>query len=95
MAITTQEEADRYFEELVAHCISVGGGLERELAEEIERSNLGYWAGYHDRETRMRVEELFQCEHPILGKAKDYDWTQEELLGIGCLLAGITEKPKK
>jgi hypothetical protein len=94
MAITDQAEADRYFEELVAHCISLGGGMEREQAEEIERSNLGYWAGYHDRETRLRVEELFRCEHPILGKAKDNDWTPEELLGIGALLGGLSKKPE-
>ena len=36
-------------------------------AEEIERSNLGYWAGYFDNKTRARVERLFECAHPVFG----------------------------
>jgi hypothetical protein len=52
-------------------------------AQEIERQNIGYWAGYYSRETRLRVEELFGCEHPVLGKAKDKDWSPEELLHKG------------
>ena len=81
MRITTQAEADAYFEELVAD--SMAHGLDRQEAEICERVNLGYWAGYYRSEIRMRVEELFQCEHPVLGKANRNKWTDEEILGIG------------
>lgn len=42
-------------------------GCGREEAEAIQRSNLGYFAGYYDHATRARVERLFQCEHPVFG----------------------------
>ena len=65
MKIESQEEADAYFERLVAYSISFGNS--REKAEGIERANLGYYAGYYDNATRRRVERLFQCHHPIFG----------------------------
>lgn len=65
MDIRDQDKADAYFEKLVMHSMSFG--KTREEAEEIERSNLGYFAGYYDDETRRRVEKLFRCEHPIFG----------------------------
>ena len=67
MIITDQADADRYFEMLVQRCMTVG--KTREEAVDIERSNLGYWAGYYDQETRLRVERLFNCVHPLLGPA--------------------------
>jgi hypothetical protein len=66
MEITDQAEADKYFEELVRHNLSFGENT-RELAENVERHNLGYYAGYYDSETRERVERLFKCEHPVFG----------------------------
>lgn len=69
MKITEQAEADAYFEDLVKHCMLFD--KTREEAENIERKNLGYYAGYHDPETREQVEHLFKCEHPVFGKIKD------------------------
>jgi len=63
MELTTQEDADAYFEKCVQHSMSFGKS--RDEAEAIERSNLGYFAGYYSHETRERVERLFRCEHPI------------------------------
>jgi len=65
MKITEQANADAYFERLVQHCMS--HGKTRSEAEQIERSNLGYYAGYYDMETRVRVEKLFKCAHPFFG----------------------------
>ena len=65
MKITDQAEADAYFEQCVQHSMSFG--RTREEAESIERSNLGYYAGYCNTETRWRVERLFKCAHPIFG----------------------------
>lgn len=66
MAITDQAEADAYFEKCVRHMME-HGGHSREKAEEMERINLGYYAGYYDHETRERVEVLFRCAHPVFG----------------------------
>lgn len=68
MEIKTQEEADAYFEKCVQQQMSYGGT--REEAEKTEKANLGYYAGYYDTKTRLRVEKLFNCAHPIFGKAK-------------------------
>lgn len=65
MEITNEAEAHAYFECCVEHCMSHGSS--REKAEEIERANLGYFAGYYDDETRARVERLFLCKHPVFG----------------------------
>jgi len=69
MELETREEADAYFEKLVERCIR--GGKTREEAEKIERSNLGYFAGYYSHETRQRVERLFSCAHPVFGSIDD------------------------
>jgi hypothetical protein len=65
MEITEQSAADSYFEQLVEHTMSFGKS--RDEAEDIEKSNLGYSAGYYGDETRARVERLFRCAHPIFG----------------------------
>lgn len=66
MRMTDQAEADAYFEVLVNHMMRYGRKT-REEAEAIERSNLGYYAGYGSDELRARVEHLFKCEHPVFG----------------------------
>ncbi len=95
MEITTQAEADAYFEELVKHNQSVQPDLPREKAEEIERSNLGYYAGYYGSETRERVERLFRCEHPVFGAiAKNGQPTSEEAFEAGIRL-GATKNDSR
>lgn len=81
MKITDQAKADEYFKACVEHTMHFGHF--REKAEHIERSNLGYWAGYYDLETRMRVEQLFGCQHPIFGSAVDGQPSPEEAFEIG------------
>lgn len=65
MDVTSQEEADRRFGLLVAHTMRFG--KTQQEAEEIVRSNLGYYAGYHSNEVRERVERLYRCAHPVFG----------------------------
>jgi hypothetical protein len=66
MTIETQEEADEYFNALVEHNIS-RYGTDPIKAINIEKSNLGYFAGYYDNETMERVQKLFSCQHPVFG----------------------------
>jgi len=66
MQITEQAEADKYFELCVEHTMRISQ-KSRQEAEDIERSNLGYYAGYYDAETMKRVNRLFHCTHPIFG----------------------------
>lgn len=83
MKIIDQVEADTYFEEIVEHCMSFGKTSRKE-AEIIERSNLGYYAGYYNSETRERVERLFHCSHPVFGSiAEKGEPTIEEAFEMG------------
>ena len=67
MQVTTQVEADRYFAELISEARKENGARSVEEIISTLRSNLGYYAGYYDEDTRRRVERLFHCAHPIFG----------------------------
>ena len=88
MEITDRSEADAYFEACVEHCMKFDRS--REEAEEIERANLGYYAGYCDWETRQRVERLFDAVHPVFGSVANGEPTPEEALTAGATWAGAT-----
>lgn len=91
MVIRDQAEADAYFERLVEHTMRVAG-VEREEAERIERANLGYYAGYSSHETRLRVESLFRCEHPVFGSAGTFGrWRNEQIAEMGRAEAEMRE----
>ncbi len=62
--INDEEEAKAYFIECVEHQMRIGG-YSRNEAEKIERSNIGYWAGYASDEDRRRVRRLYGATHPI------------------------------
>jgi len=82
MEIQTQKEADEYFEALAERHMRLFKTSRRE-AERVERINLGYYAGYYGNETRLRVERLFKCFHPILGKAAETPVSPERALELG------------
>jgi hypothetical protein len=85
MKMTDPKKARRYFEECVKHTMSFG--KTREEAEKNERSSLGYFAGYYDHKTRLRVEKLFLCAHPIFGKASKRIPSAEEAFEAGKKMA--------
>ena len=82
MQITDPEKAREYWEACVEHCMRFG--KTRAEAESIERSNLGYYAGYYDSETVQRVLKLFDAGHPIFGATLP---TADEALTAGRKMA--------
>lgn len=83
MMITTKEEAKAYFEKLVQWQMTAWGGT-REEAESIVRHNIGYYAGYYSEDIRAKVEELFECQHPVFGSVKTHGTpTPEEAFAQG------------
>ena len=88
MEITDQAKADAYFEACVKHCMQFD--RIRAEAEEIERANLGYYAGYYDFKTRQRVERLFDAVHPVFGSVANGEPTSEEAFTAGATWAGAT-----
>jgi hypothetical protein len=81
MAITSQPEADAYFESCVEHTIRQtaqgGKAMTREDAESAERGNLAYYMGYFDIHTRQRVARLFKLTAPRV------EVTRETRIGFG------------
>lgn len=66
MEITDQAEADEYFEAIVHHLMT-RFGEDRVRAELAARGGLGYYCGYFDSATMIRVQRLFRCVHPVFG----------------------------
>jgi hypothetical protein len=70
MEIVDKDDADQYFKSYVDYTMEM---LRREprnddmTAEQICKTNIGYWAGYYGSDVRERVERLFGCAHPIFG----------------------------
>ena len=86
MKITDQADADQYFKDYVAFTQK---WLDREprkdnmTAEQICRANLGYFAGYYDHETSLRIGRLYSCSHPIFGNATSGQPTSKEARAAG------------
>lgn len=76
MKITTEREAAEYFAALITYMMRFElrearyEGRPPKTREEIvaiQKSNLGYFAGYYDNETMLRVNRLFRTVHPVFG----------------------------
>ena len=81
--ITDKEEAKEYFNDYVQFLMHDDPDLSEEQALDVAKSNVGYWGGYQSVDVRMRIERLLDVEHPYLGKAKEKQYTPEEILQIG------------
>ncbi len=87
MEITDAADAKQYLADYAAF---IQTSLNREprndnmTAEQIAKTNIGYYAGYYSDKTRERVERLFKCSHPIFGGiAKNGPPTQEQAFDAG------------
>jgi hypothetical protein len=89
MEVADQAEADAYFEQLVERSMRCEG-RSRADAERLERSNLGYFAGYYDADTMARVNRLYATQHPIFGSGPPA--RSEQSLAAGQLIAAATSK---
>ncbi len=80
-ACTTKEEAQAWLKkEIERH--SVEYKYTPEESEKIIKANLGYFAGYYDEATRVKIETLFGAQHPIFGSVSR-KWTPDEIFKKG------------
>jgi len=96
MVITEKEDADQYFKDYVAFIqkyLDEKPRTDGKTAEQIAKDNLGYYAGYYDHDTQLRVEKLFMCSHPIFGKAANGAPTPEEAFEMGHKMANQSLNP--
>ncbi len=81
MEITDQEDADQYLADYVKYQQSfMSARKDGMTAEQMCKTNLGYFAGYYDREVMSRVNRLFKCSHPVFGTTSP---TNEEAFEAG------------
>ena len=94
MGITDEADAQQYLKDYVAFIQTALDKKPRKdgmTASQIAATNLGYFAGYYDNETRERVERLFKCSHPIFGAiAEKGAPTAEEAFKLGEQMATKT-----
>jgi hypothetical protein len=70
-----KEKAKRYFDALVSHALEYSKietpeeDISKDEMERIVHSNLGYWAGYHDKGTIEKVHKVYGSSHPIFGNS--------------------------
>jgi hypothetical protein len=62
----SKEEAEEWFAALVERNVRLTG-VTRDQAEYVERTNIGYWAGYYDESARRAVASVYGAIHPIFG----------------------------
>ena len=77
MVIETQEEATEYFEALVQRYIRCFDTT-REEAEEAQRHNLDYYAGYCSDGTKRRVKRLFKTAGATPEEAFKARWNRDK-----------------
>lgn len=89
MEVTDSKDAKQYLEKYIEYLecrYSTNADLKKISREEIEehaKSNIAYYAGYYSHETRLRVEKLFDCVHPLLGPASDGIVSAEQAFNAG------------
>jgi len=66
LAKTDKDEAQDFFYQYVNH-ISFVNKYSWDKSIEIAKSNLGYFAGYYDKEVCDIIYNTYQCSHPIFG----------------------------
>lgn len=82
-AKTDKNKASDFFKAYVESILNVNDEVNTYAeAEEIAKSNLGYFAGYCNREICDIIYKTYQCSHPIFGD-KPYDVSPEEAFEKG------------
>jgi hypothetical protein len=81
-----KEKAKRYFDALVKHCYEQTkverpeDNVDEEEMTRIVHSNLGYWAGYHEKGTIEKVHSVYGSTHPVFGNTTP---TSSEAFNMG------------
>ena len=89
LAIKTQEEADVWFAEEVKTMQEANPEWSPEECVKTVRSNLGYMAGYYDKQASEHVAKFFSANHPIFGGPEYWGkTTPKQAFNAGVAAAG-------
>lgn len=89
LAKTDNYEAGVFYNAYIDYVCNENG-CSREEAEKIVKGNLGYFAGYYDKQTCDLIYKVYCTEHPIFGK-KPFSISPEDAFKAG-LEAGYKYK---
>lgn len=68
LAKNNKQEAQNFFKAYVKYILEDNDKVNTiEEAEQIAKSNFGYFAGYYNQEVCDIIYETYQCSHPIFG----------------------------
>lgn len=82
--VNTKQEADHVLGlYLFKGLIETDEKVDIEQAKKNLLDNIAYIAAYKDHTYRLKIEELFNCCHPILGKASDGELTPKQCFDLG------------
>ena len=84
MKVQTPIEAFRMLNIHAKFMMDTQPEISRNEAIQKAKTNIAYHAAYYSDETRLRVETLYDCEHPIFGKFAQFGQpTSDEALELG------------
>ena len=89
LAKESPEEAKEFFYEYVNY-ISTANHYSWDKSIEIAKCNLGYFAGYYDRETYDIINKIYEAQHPIFG-CNPFDVSSKDAFNKGMEI-GLKEK---
>lgn len=76
-----QNEADNFAKEYASYCAEANG-ITFEEGMNIVKSNLGYFAGYFNRETCDIIYKTYKCTHPVFN-CNPFDVSPEDAFNAG------------
>lgn len=86
-----REKCQEWFNLLVEHLMKNGDReYSLEEAENITKSNIGYYAGYYSEAERRAVAEMYGAMHPVFGN--NFSPTPTEAFSAGTQLAEGSKK---
>lgn len=62
------EEGQRWWAAYTRYLVK-DWGHSPDKAEQIIRSNVGYWSGYYDHDTMVLIQDFYRVAHPVFGRA--------------------------
>ena len=90
--LSNKKEAERFFAAYVQFLYDANDREKvptLEAAEQMAKSNFGYFAGYYSDDVRKKVYKYYHSAHPVFGNR--YNITFWEAFGRG-LLRGLVER---
>lgn len=88
-----KDKASTFYNEYVQYVMDINKS-DRDAAERIVKSNLGYFAGYYNKDVCDIIYSTYNCCHPIFGKSP-FSVSPEEAFETGYKLGKQLKESKQ